>query len=93
MPTIEVTRHAIKWCILNQVGVEFIYFIYVTSALLTVEVLQESFAALSMRDDKDYAFPVCRYSYPIDCSMGLRGDAGDTIRITFPASEMADVKI
>jgi len=89
VPTIEVTRHAIKWCILNQVEVEFICCIYATSALLTVEILQESFAALSMRDDKDYAFPVCRYSHPIERSMRLRGDAGDTIMMSFPASEMA----
>lgn len=62
--TLPIVQHALRWLIDHGEPVKHACCIYPTAPFLTPEVLTEGITLLKQQD-RDYAFSVARFSYPI----------------------------
>lgn len=62
--TMPVVRHAIQWLLDHGEPLTHACCLYPTAPFLTSDILAEAYATLT-RLDKDYAFSVARFRYPI----------------------------
>lgn len=71
--TNPIVKHAIEWINRNDSPVTHACCIYATSPLLKAEYLQQGFEQLSS-SEKDYAFSVTSFAFPIQRALRLRDD-------------------
>ena len=73
--TMPIVRHALRWLLDNGERVEYACCIYPTAPFLTPELLAQAFQSLKQQD-KDFAFSVGRFSYPIQRALKRTDNGG-----------------
>lgn len=63
--TLPVIRHAVEWLEVNVSKVDYACCIYATAPFISAADLKEGERLLTMHTDRDYAFSVTSYAFPI----------------------------
>lgn len=71
--TIPVVKHAIEYFLAQGINISLVCCIYATAPLIQKRDLQIGLKQL-LKEDCEYAFPVTRYSYPIQRALKITSD-------------------
>lgn len=73
--TVPVVQHAVRWLMEHGQTIDCVCCLYPTAPFMTPELLAEGLALLKQQD-KDFAFSVSRFSYPIQRALKRTSQGG-----------------
>lgn len=72
--TVEVIRHAVRFCLDENMPVSYACCIYATAPMLQPEFIRQGLVSLQAAPDADYAFSVTSFPFPIQRAIRIRAD-------------------
>ena len=74
--TAAVVRHALQWMVENGASVEYVCCLYATAPFVTPEDLSQGLNALQNAPQKQYAFSVTSFPFPIQRAIRITQESG-----------------